>query len=145
MSDPHDAAERVADNPFFVLGLPPDAAARDVEREAQKLIGMLELGLAEAMTYATPLGPRPRTTERVRAAAAVLRDPRRRLVAELWAARGPAAVTGGPAAVTGGSDAGAAASPSPAGWVGALAIGGWGPRRHPRLQPRPDDDREGHT
>jgi hypothetical protein len=81
-----DAAERLAENPFFVLGLAPDAPPRDVEREAQKLLGMLELGLADAVTYATPLGPRTRTPERVRAAAAVLRDPRRRLVAELWAA-----------------------------------------------------------
>ncbi len=83
-----DAAERLAENPFFVLGLAPDSAPREIEREAQKLLGMLELGLADAMTYATPLGPRPRTAERVRAAAAVLRDPRRRLVAELWAAAG---------------------------------------------------------
>ena len=82
-----DAAERLAENPFFVLGLRPDAPAREVEREATKLLGMLELGLAEAATYETPLGPRPRTPEAVRAAAAVLRDPRRRLVAELWAAR----------------------------------------------------------
>jgi hypothetical protein len=81
-----DAAERLAENPFFVLGLAPDAPAREIEREAQKLLGMLELGLADAATYATPLGPRPRTPERVRSAAAVLRDPRRRLVAELWAA-----------------------------------------------------------
>jgi hypothetical protein len=81
-----DAAERLAENPFFVLGLAPDAPARDIEREAQKLLGMLELGLADAAIYATPLGPRPRTPERVRAAAAILRDPRRRLIAELWAA-----------------------------------------------------------
>jgi hypothetical protein len=81
-----EAAERLAENPFFVLGLAPDAPSREVEREAQKLIGMLELGLADAASYATPLGPRTRTPESVRAAAAVLRDPRRRLVAELWAA-----------------------------------------------------------
>ncbi len=81
-----EAAERLAENPFFVLGLAPDAPPREVEREAQKLLGMLELGLADATTYATPLGPRTRTAESVRAAAAVLRDPRRRLVAELWAA-----------------------------------------------------------
>jgi hypothetical protein len=81
-----DAAERLAENPFFVLGLAPDVSPREVEREAQKLLGMLELGLADAATYDTPLGPRSRTAERVREAAAVLRDPRRRLVAELWAA-----------------------------------------------------------
>jgi hypothetical protein len=91
-----DAAERLAENPFFVLGLAPDVSPREVEREAQKLLGMLELGLADAATYATPLGPRTRTAERVREAAAVLRDPRRRLVAELWAAGWkPTAMEGG--------------------------------------------------
>lgn len=123
---------RLADNPFFVLGLAPDAAPRDIEREAQKLLGMLELGLAEAATYATPFGPRPRTPERVRAAAAVLRDPRRRLVAELWAAVG----TSGDAAVAAAPDGGDGEGGAPeadgdARWPGALAEAGWGPRRRP--------------
>ncbi|MCW5806642.1 MAG: hypothetical protein KIT31_30035, partial [Deltaproteobacteria bacterium] len=73
----------IADNPFFVLGLAPDASRIEVEREAQKLLGMLELAFPEARTYATPLGPRTRTPEAVRAAVAALRDPYRRLVAEL--------------------------------------------------------------
>lgn len=77
---------RLADNPFFVLELPVTAGAREVEREAARLLGMLELGLAAAATYPTPLGPRARTVDAVRAAAAELRDPRRRLAAELWAA-----------------------------------------------------------
>jgi hypothetical protein len=80
---------RVADNPFFVLGLAPDASRIEVEREAQKLLGMLELGFAGAAIYATPLGPRPRTPELVRAAVAALRDPYQRLVAELWARHAP--------------------------------------------------------
>ena len=33
------------DNPFFVLGLAADASRIELEREAQKLLGMLELGL----------------------------------------------------------------------------------------------------
>jgi hypothetical protein len=79
----------IADNPFFVLGISTEASRIEVEREAQKLLGMLELGFAEARSYATPLGPRPRTAEMVRAAVAALRDPYRRLVAELWARHAP--------------------------------------------------------
>jgi hypothetical protein len=80
---------KIIDNPFFVLGLAPEASRIEVEREAQKLLGMLELGFADAGTYATPLGPRPRTDEMVRAAVAALRDPYQRLVAELWARHAP--------------------------------------------------------
>ena len=83
------ASTAIADNPFFVLGVGPDASRIEVEREAQKLLGMLELGFAEARSYATPLGPRLRTAEMVRAAVAALRDPYRRLVAELWARHAP--------------------------------------------------------
>ena len=79
------AASRVLENPFLVLGLAPSASRIEIEREAQKLLGMLELGFAAARTYATPLGPRERTPELVRAAVATLRDPARRLAAELWA------------------------------------------------------------
>jgi hypothetical protein len=87
----------IADNPFFVLGLTAEASRIEVEREAQKLLGMLELGFAEAATYATPLGPRQRTAEMVRAAVAALRDPYRRLVAELWARHAPAVAAEAPA------------------------------------------------
>ena len=80
---------KIADNPFFVLGVTAEASRIEVEREAQKLLGMLELGFAEVRTYATPLGPRERTAEMVRAAVAALRDPYRRLVAELWARHAP--------------------------------------------------------
>jgi hypothetical protein len=89
---------RIVDNPFFVLGLSPDASRIELEREAQKLLGMLELGFAAAQTYATPLGPRPRTAEAVRAAVAALRDPYQRLVAELYARHAPATVDSEPTA-----------------------------------------------
>jgi hypothetical protein len=79
----------IADNPFFVLGLSPDASRIEIEREAQKLLGMLELDFQDAKTYQTPVGPQPRTPEAVRAAVAALRDPYRRLVAELWARNAP--------------------------------------------------------
>jgi hypothetical protein len=79
----------ISDNPFFVLGLAPDASRIEIEREAQKLLGMLELDFQDAKTYRTPLGPQPRTPEAVRAAVAALRDPFRRLIAELWARNAP--------------------------------------------------------
>jgi hypothetical protein len=79
------ARARLVENPFFVLDLPVDASRVEVEREAQKLLGMLELGLAQAQRYASPLGWHDRTSDLVRAAAAALRDPQRRLIAEAWA------------------------------------------------------------
>ena len=88
----------IVDNPFFILGIPADASRIEIEREAQKLLGMLELGFADAMTYATPLGPQARTPELVRAAVAALRDPYRRLVAELWARHAPPMRTEAPPA-----------------------------------------------
>jgi len=45
----------------------------------------LTVGLADAATYPTPLGPRPRDADRVRSAAAILRDPARREIAAFWA------------------------------------------------------------
>ena len=88
----------IVDNPFFILGVEADASRIEIEREAQKLLGMLELDFADARTYATPLGPQLRTAELVRAAVAALRDPYRRLVAELWARHAPAARPAPPAA-----------------------------------------------
>ncbi len=81
------------ENPFFVLDVPWDAPRATVEREAQKLLGMLELGFAAASTYATPLGPQPRSAELVRSAVATLRDPKARVVAEFWAAHATAPTT----------------------------------------------------
>lgn len=82
---------KLEDNPFFILGVTADASRIEIEREAQKLLGMLELGFVDVQTYQTPVGPRPRTAELVRAAVAALRDPYRRLVAELWARHAPPA------------------------------------------------------
>lgn len=101
--------------PFAVLELPVTATAREVERAATKLLGMLALGLADAATYLGPDGPQPRTPEAVRAAAATLRDPRQRLAAELFAAA-PGSVPSPPPA------------PPPADrWDGALAALAWAP------------------
>ncbi len=78
--------ERIAQNPFYVLGLAPTASRTELEREGSKLLSMLQLGFKDALTYRSPLGEHPRTEEAVRAAMAELRDPKRRLVHELLAA-----------------------------------------------------------
>ncbi len=77
---------RLLENPFYVLGLTPACTRAELERQGQKLLSMLTLGLQEAATYVTPAGPRPRTSELVREAMAELRDPKRRVVHELLAA-----------------------------------------------------------
>lgn len=80
-----NARTRIETNPFCVLQLAVGCGRADVERTAAMLLAKLELGLVEAQIYDTPLGPRPRTPEGVRKAAAELRDPARRLVHEFWA------------------------------------------------------------
>jgi hypothetical protein len=84
-----DALERIRDNPFYVIGVRPSASRHEIEREGQKLLGMLALKLASAAVYATPVGPGARTADKVRQAMAALRDPERRLVHELWARLDP--------------------------------------------------------
>jgi len=76
---------RLAESPFYLLGLTPACSRVEVEREGQKLMAMLEVGLEEARPYPTPVGARERTSEAVRQAMADLRDPARRLGEELWA------------------------------------------------------------
>ena len=90
--------ERIERNPFYVLGLRPGATRAAIEEEAQKLLAMLELGLAGAAVYATPLGPRPRTPDEVRLAVAELRDPARRAAHEVWARLEPGSASAAPAA-----------------------------------------------
>jgi hypothetical protein len=84
----HDS--RFTENPFYILGLAPQATRAEIEREGQKLLGQLELGVASARVYRVP-GSRneleiehERTPERVREALATLRDSAKRLRAELW-------------------------------------------------------------
>jgi hypothetical protein len=78
--------ERIAENPFYVLGLATTATRTELEREGSKLLSMLQLGLKDAKRYRSPVGEHERTEEAVRAAMAELRDPKRRLVHELLAA-----------------------------------------------------------
>lgn len=79
------AMQHFKENPFHVLGLPPTVSRADAEREGQKLLGMLELGLHQAAQYVSPLGQHARTPELVRWALAELRDPDKRLQHEFWA------------------------------------------------------------
>ncbi|MCA9682252.1 MAG: hypothetical protein KC457_08655 [Myxococcales bacterium] len=75
---------RLLDNPFFVLGLDPACSRAEIERAGQKILAMLELGLAGAERYATPFGAGRRDAAKVREAMSELRDPQRRLYHELW-------------------------------------------------------------
>jgi len=84
--------DRWATGAFFVLELPTTATRAEIERAGSKWLGMLELGLARAQIYTTPVGPRARTPELVRAAMAELRDPARRLAHELWCLTDPSEV-----------------------------------------------------
>lgn len=122
---------RFADNPFYVLGVSPESPRPQVEREGQKLLGMLELGLRAAATCDTPVGPRPRSPESVRAAMAEVRTPEKRLVHELWAAL-PAKAEAEAKADAGepagdpfrrGDESGP--PPTQSGWPLAFALFGW--------------------
>jgi hypothetical protein len=123
MTDPR-AIERIRDNPFYVLELQTTAARVEIERQGQKLLGMLELKLKSAASYPTPVGPGERTADKVRQAMAELRDPERRLGHELWARldpRTPAA--GGEAPREEAAAGGEARADAP--WPEALAAMGW--------------------
>lgn len=102
----HDLAE----NPFFVLGITPSATRMEVERAGQKLLAQLAIGVAAANSYATPFGKRERDESKVRGALAMLRDPEKRTLYELWYS----------------DDAGseAARAPLPS-WPGALGSIAW--------------------
>jgi hypothetical protein len=86
----HDPLAAWRSNPFFVLEVPTDATATEVERAGQRLLALLALGSAGAGTYETPLGPATRDADRVRQALAALRDPQQRVLHELWANVAPA-------------------------------------------------------
>lgn len=123
------ALSRIRDNPFYVLGLRPDATRVEIERQGAKLLGMLELKLKSAMTYPTPIGPAERTPDKVRKAMADLRDPERRLGHELWARLDPQGTSPAPAEAadpgeeTAHADEHRTAAEAP--WAEALSALGW--------------------
>jgi hypothetical protein len=75
--------ERRRVNAFLVLGLPATASRTEVERAAQKRLGLLQVGSASGSTVETREGPHQLDLDEVREAVAALRDPHRRLVEEL--------------------------------------------------------------
>lgn len=120
------AIERIRDNPFYVLGLRPDATRQAIERQGTKLLGMLELKLKSAGAYPTPVGRAERTPEKVRSAMAELRDPARRLEHEIWARLDPEALPAAPSDVTPGDEDLSPRAPRAADpWPDALAALGW--------------------
>jgi hypothetical protein len=72
-------------NPFFVLELKTDASRLDVERAAQRLLGLIAIGAQGADEYQTPFGPGRRDADTVRQALGRLRNPLQRVRYELWA------------------------------------------------------------
>ena len=111
--------ERIAENPFYVLGVAVTASRTDIEREGNKLLSMLQLDLKESKSYRSPVGDHVRTAEAVRAAMAELRDPKRRLVHELLASL--------PVSVAVPSAAGAKKNELK--WARAPMVFGYGPER----------------
>jgi len=73
----------LAENPLRILGVSAQASAREIEREGEKLLGLIAAGLDEPQRMA-PLGPRARSAEQVRWAMAELRDPHRRALHEFF-------------------------------------------------------------
>ena len=76
--------ERVTRNPFYVLECEPKAPRAELERAGQRLLALLAVGGEAARRYAAPLGAFERDDELVRQSVARLRDPRERLLWELW-------------------------------------------------------------
>ena len=72
-------------NPFFILGVSTEALPAEIERAGQKLLGLLALGSEGAARYDSPFGPATRDADDVRQALGALRDPKERIVHELWA------------------------------------------------------------
>jgi hypothetical protein len=96
-------------NPFFVLELKADASRADVERAAQRLLGLLAIGAQGADEYQTPFGPARRDADSVRQALGRLRDPLQRVGYELWANIRPLTVPETTESLTGAWEAGARA------------------------------------
>lgn len=70
-------------NPFDVLELEPEASAKMVERRGRELLGKLELGFKGAERFCAGSTEHQRDEATVRWALDQLRQPDRRLIAEL--------------------------------------------------------------
>ena len=116
--------ERFLENPFYVLGVRPSCTRAELEREGQKLLGMLDLGMPSSKKYQTPIGEAVRSPELVRQAMAELRDPHKRLLHELWAQLPAEILSDEPGAAAGGSEDG---GPGP--WPDAPSALGFGAKK----------------
>jgi hypothetical protein len=70
--------------PFWVLELDPTADNRVIEKAYQKIVNSLQLKIAKAEQFMTPLGVRVRDEFMLREARAILTDPDKRVLAEFW-------------------------------------------------------------
>jgi len=70
-------------NIFRITGLPVDATAKEIARQAQKLQMLEEMGGSAPMQACFPLNPPP-STDQIRAALARMREPEHRLVDEFF-------------------------------------------------------------
>ncbi|MFO1370298.1 MAG: hypothetical protein U1F46_14995 [Marinagarivorans sp.] len=70
--------------PFWVLELDPTADNRSIERAYQKITSSLQLKIAKAEEFNTPLGVRIRDEYLLREAKALLINPHSRVLAEFW-------------------------------------------------------------
>jgi len=113
-------SSHLANNPFYVLDLRPAASRVDVERQGGRHLSMLEVGIARAARFDTPVGEQERTPEAVRVAMAELREPDKRLRHELWAAL-PAGLVPPDAAAEAAPDASDPRGPCPELWT----LAGW--------------------
>lgn len=106
-------------NPFFVLELKANASRADVERAAQRLLGLLAIGAHGAGEYPTPFGPARRDADTIRQALGRLRDPLHRVTCELWASVATVNVASG-------AESDTAAPPLPTAWEDGARSLGWG-------------------
>ncbi|HRH76282.1 MAG TPA: hypothetical protein PK129_02955 [Cellvibrionaceae bacterium] len=70
--------------PFWVLELDSTADNRSIERAYQKITSSLQLKIAKAEEFNTPLGVRIRDEYLLREAKALLINPHSRVLAEFW-------------------------------------------------------------
>lgn len=79
---------RLSQNPFYVLGVAPQAPPATLEAEANALLQILARDPASHV-YPTPVGPRRRDACLVRKALASVSSPNARVLHEVWAVLPP--------------------------------------------------------
>lgn len=77
-------ARALTENPFRILGVSPAATSREVEREGERLLGLIAADLDDTSSMPPLGGEQERTSEQVRWALGELRDPLKRTVHEFF-------------------------------------------------------------